>query len=509
MLNKYLLGLGGALLATTSLTAGAQAGSVLNSAALAGQGGVKPTTALTSVKIGAQLFNGTSGYTSSTTLGSQNVFISLSNSYTQGLGPKIVITPTGANFSSNSLGGSSAASITLINQTGQTGTTITSTTSGTAANCSIGVLTNQIQITNCLTGSSSASFSGIGLSGLIYTAATGLGTAGNAITLGGAIVEQANPSNTYESITAATAVLSQNLVAYTTSNGTATVALGTGTTAYTSLSQTVSGNTSSGLTVVLAQISFTSTLSVDNTFTLLTTTSNLVGNMGVSVTSAALTDPAISNIRFLASDGTTAPTASGSTGTATFAASTLSAAKIYNAASTATNIVQIEYNGTTAITGGVAGTISYTFAPTALNGQALNSGNAVTATTSAVTRAGFSTQINSVQASTNTVVTSYIRITNGGSVAGVPVITVYNASTGAVQGTFTAASVPGLATLQLSAKDIETGASVTPTAGGSYNLVISGTLPNGYVQHVTGNPGNLFVDFSARRNSNTGTANSL
>ena len=71
-------------------------------------------------------------------------------------------------------------------------------------------------------------------------------------------------------------------------------------------------------------------------------------------------------------------------------------------------------------------------------------------------------------------------------------------------GTFTTASVPGLATLQLTAKDIETGAGITTPSASGYDLVITGTVPSGYVQHITGNPGNLFVDFSGRRQSNLG-----
>ena len=124
-------------------------------------------------------------------------------------------------------------------------------------------------------------------------------------------------------------------------------------------------------------------------------------------------------------------------------------------------------------------------------------------TASAIARASFTVQVNSVQPSTNTVVTSYIRITNGSTIAGIPTITVYNASTGAALGTYTTASVPGLATLQLTAKDIETGAGITANASG-YDLIVGGNLPSGYVQHVTGNPGNMFVDFSGRRTSNLG-----
>ncbi len=499
MRNTYLLGLGGALLATTALTASAQAGSVTAYTAAISTGGLKPTTAVTSAKIGAQLF-GTSGYTSTTTIGPQLVFLNLSNSYTQGLGPKVIITPTGASFDATSLGSSTASFITLTSTAGQTSTTINTTVQGAGAGCAIGVLTTQIQITNCLTGSSSASFSGIGLSGLIYTAATGLTTAGATVTLGGAVVEQANSSNTYESITTATVITSQNLVLISNSSSTATVQLGSGATAYTSVTQTVGGNASGGLTVVLTQLAFTATGAVYSDLSSTGATSNMVGNLGLVVTSTALSDPAVANVRFINSVGT-AFTNTTLGGTATFSATSLTGATLFTQAGSGTNIVQVEFNGTTGVSAASAGTSAETFSANAtINGSALP---AITATASALARAGFTVQVNSVQSSLNTVVTSYVRITNGGSVAGAPVIAVYNASTGAGMGTYTAASVPGLATLQLTAKEIETGAGITAsTSVGSYDLVLTGSLPSGYVQHVTGNPGNLFVDFSGRRSGN-------
>jgi len=500
MRNTYLLGLGGALLASTSLTAEVQAGTFNAYTAQLVAAGAKPTSGFTAAKIGAQLFGGT-GLAAASTIGGQMVFINFSNQYNQGLAPKILVFPTGASFHASALAASTnAGNLTLV--TTDASTTITATTNGIGSGCSIGVLTSQIQITNCTTGTSSAAFTGMALSGLIYTAATGLATVGASISLSGAVVETSNSNNTYETITSATVVTSVNNVVIVNGTGTATVALGTGATAYTSVTQTVGGNTSSGLTVILTQISFTGTGSLGSDLATSTAITNLVGNMGVVVTSSALSDPAVSNVRFIKPDGTTTYTNTTLAGTATFSSTNLTGATLLTGAGVGTSIVQVEFNGTTAITAAAAGTTVETFLANAnTSGAALPT---VTGAASAISRQGFTVQVNSVQASTNTVVTSYVRITNGGSVAGIPVITVYNASTGTVMGTFTTASVPGLATLQLSAKDIETGAGVTATAGGAYDLVITGTLPSGYVQHITGNPGNLFVDFSARRNSALG-----
>jgi len=496
MRNQYLLGLGSVLLATTALTATAQAGTIHNYSAQLTAGGLKPTSAFTSVKMGAQLFGGT-GYTSSTTIGPQYVFANLSNNYTSGLGPKVMFYPSGATFASTALGTNSASNLTLISTLTQTSGTINTTSAGVGASCVIGILTTQIQITNCLTGKSSASFSGIALSGLIYQSASSLATVGTTIALSGAVVEQANGSNTYETIASTTVITSQNMVTITTSSSSATVQLGAGTTGYTSVTQTVSGNASAGLTVVLTQIQFTSTGSLYSNLTGTGAVSNMVGNLGITVTSTALADPAVSNVRFVLGSGATV-TNTTLTSTASWTSTQLAGSLIYNDTDKATNLIQVEYNGTTALTNAAAGTTAGTFAiGGTINGTALGG---IAPATSAVSRAGFSVQVNSVQSSLNTVVTSYIRVTNGGTAAGAPIITVYNASSGAVMGTYTAASVNGLATLQLTAKDIETGAGITAASTvPSYDLVITGSLASGYVQHVTGNPGNLFVDFSGRR----------
>jgi len=499
MRKTHLLGLGGALLASTALSDAAQAGTFQQySQQLVATATLKPTAGFTAAKIAAQLFGGT-GYSASQTIGPQYVFVNLSNSYASGLGPKINVAITGASFDTTALNTGTSAALTLVNT--QSGATINSTTSGAGAGCVIGILTTQIQLTNCLTGVSSATFSGIALSGLIYTGATALVTAGTSISLSGTVVEQASQSNTYETLTAATVVTSQNIVAVTATSGTATVLVGVGATAYTSVSQTVSGATSAGLTVILTQIAFTGTGAVYSDLTSTGATTNMIGNMGLSVTAAALSDPAVSNVRFVTGNGTTVFTATVASGAVTFAASDLTGARLFPAAGSGTNYLQIEYNGTTAIAAAAAGTTTATF-----TANVTTSGTAwptTSGTASAIARASFTVQVNSVQPSTNTVVTSYIRITNGSTIAGIPTITVYNASTGAALGTYTTASVPGLATLQLTAKDIETGAGITANASG-YDLIVGGNLPSGYVQHVTGNPGNMFVDFSGRRTSNLG-----
>ena len=98
MRKTHLLGLGGALLASTALSDAAQAGTFQQySQQLVATATLKPTAGFTAAKIAAQLFGGT-GYSASQTIGPQYVFVNLSNSYASGLGPKINVAITGASF---------------------------------------------------------------------------------------------------------------------------------------------------------------------------------------------------------------------------------------------------------------------------------------------------------------------------------------------------------------------------------------------------------------------------
>jgi hypothetical protein len=461
--------------------------------------------------VGAQIF-GTGGLTATSTLGPMTIGLKFSNSYGGSLKPNVTLTVTGAAFSSTSLNGNSNANVKLLDDYGTGGGTLVSTLAGSGtALCTVGVLTGQIQINGCVAGPSAsatvgagnASFviGGMSISGVIFTAATGLATAGASITIGGSVFDSTNTNNVFETITPTAVVTSINQAVVAVLSGTATVNQGTGTIPYVTVSQTltgVGGSTTAGLTVELAAITITGTNAVGLDLTSYVPFASLVGGLGLVVTSPALSDPAISNVRFIGVGLNSVATATTLAGTATFTATQLTSANIYGGGggTSGTSYVQIEYNGTTSITGGALNATGVVATFAANGGAAIA---AVTGASSAVSRSGFSTQINSVLASSNTAATSYVRIVNGGSLAGAATITVNDGSTGAKLGSaFTTASIPGLSTLQLSASQIETGAGFTPTAGETYTLSITGPL-SGYVQHVTLNPGGVYTDFSGRR----------
>jgi hypothetical protein len=510
MRNNHLLGLGSALLATTSLATAASAANIVPYATLSNAGAIPQPVASTlnfsSQKIAAQLF-ASGGLTATSTVGPQNISVTFTNNYNTSLAPRILLTITGANFNSTSLAtGSAAAAVTAYQQTNGS---VVATMTGGQAGCTVGILSSQIQITGCVSSSfsvttgantnTSFALSGIVLSGLVYTAATNLATVGNTITLGGGVNESANPSNQFEAITSTAVVASVNSAAVSTATATVTVNQGAGATPFVTVSQTLGANVGGGLTIALAEVNITGVGAVDNTFTAVG--QSAAGGLSLTLNSAALADPAIANVRFIHEGGNSIATATTLTSTATFSNTSLTSAAIYLNTAVGTNYVQVEYNGTTSLTGGAAGTLSGTFS--AVGGNYAGALPAISGSTSVVNRGGFNTQINSVQASTNTSVTSYIRVSNASAAAGAATLTVYNAATGTAIGTYTTASIPGFGTLQVSAKDIETGANITPSAGQSYNIVITGPL-NGYAQHITGNPGGLFVDFSGRRQSVTG-----
>jgi len=515
MRNNYLLGLGGALLATTSLSGAASAATIYVQSNANGvtnvQGGEFTTTSVAR-SIGAQLF-GSGGLTATSTIGVMSIAVKFTNTYGGSLKPNLFMSISGATFSTTSLGGQSNTYVKLLDDQGTGGGTIATTFAGNSAACTVGVLSTQIQIQGCAAGNNlaaatvggaNASFAiaGMALSGIIFTAATGLGTVGSSITLSGSVVDGTNAQNVFESITPAAVVTSVNNVTVAVFTGTASVNQGTGTVPFVTVSQTLGGpgaGTSTGLTVELAAITITGTGAVGQDLTTGLTAANAVGGLGLVVTSPVLSDPAISNVRFVSVANATVATATTLAGTATFAATTLTQATIYGgSAGNSTSYVQVEYNGTASITGGAASTAGTvgTFAVATANGTAVP---AFTGGTSAVSRAGFSTQINSVLASNNVAATSYIRIVNGGSAAGAATITVYDGSLGTKLGSaYTTASIPANGTLQVSAANIETGAGFTPTIGQTYTLSIAGPL-SGYVQHITLNPGGVFTDFSGRR----------
>jgi len=513
MRNHYLLGLGGMLLATTALSSAATAATVVNYVT-SGSPGTKYTAKL----VGAELFGtGLQVPNAAASIGPHLAQIVFTGQYNRSFNPNLYIQISGASFSTSSLSGQNYAGIVLLDYT--TGGVVTASRTNASAvtdsNCGVGVVATQIQITNCYGvhlgttgGNSNASFllSGIALSGLVYTAATGLATAGTSISITGYLAENANLGDTLETLASTALVTSVNTATVAAYTSSANIPSGSGTTPFATTTQSTLGQADSaakGLTVTLAEIDFTGTGALQSDLTTLVTNAQALSAVSLTLASSVLADPAISNVRFWnKSSATSIGTATTGTSTSIFSSSVLGQASVYPAGATGTNWVQVEYNGTTSITGGAVGTSSVAF----VGDSGVTAANpSYTGTTSPVSRATFNADVNFVQPSANTVVTSYIRVTNTSAAAGVVTMVVHNANTGATIGTYATASLPSGATVQVSAASIEAGSGITSVATTPYNITVSGPI-TGYVQHVTGNGSSgVYTDFSARR-TNVGGA---
>ena len=232
----------------------------------------------------------------------------------------------------------------------------------------VGALSNQIFISNVqisqahntVTGGTAQSVAGVVLEGVTFTQAAGLATVGGTITLGATVASQSNQALIYETIAPAPVVTSIAPFATTISAGaTATVQVGVGAVQFSQFT----GGTQ---TVTLASISITETGALATDLSTTVSPDGSVANtfaassgINVTVTSAALSDPAVADIEFISNNGATAAfdgtVANFAGGTATF---TLTNAQVTY---TGTTLVQLAYSGTTGISPALAGTVSVAF----------------------------------------------------------------------------------------------------------------------------------------------------
>lgn len=517
MKKHQLLSLGGAMLATTALSTVAQAGTIVKpSATAAATNKDFVTSSYSAYKLATQVFVANTGASTQTLGGLTNYRLQFTNAYTTKFNVSLFV--TGAQFSSTSLASGSNTRIHLYSA-GSTTNSYGGTISSATAGCSVQILVDRILVNNCLSTSGVAQTSGadtnasfavqaMQLSGITYTAANGLATAGATVALGGTVADGNNPSSIFEQITQVNVVTSNNALTQTVQSvPQANVDQTTTPTAFTKFTaQNTDSTTGQKLqTATLASVTLTGVGAVYADLTAVIPAGSFANTLNLTLTSGAVSDPAVSNIRLVNTTAGTPQnvTAQGFGGTTvTF---TISGA---DSNFLGTNFIDANFNGTTAISAQVAGTVQGSSAQTSVTngGQTLNQAlpNIASGATAVLARAGLSTQINTVQSSTNPAVTSYIRITNNGTVAGAVTITVINDGTGATLGTYTTPSITANSTLQVSAKTIETAAGITPSASiGSYTLNITGPL-TAYVQHITQNAGGaagVFTDFSSRRNN--------
>jgi hypothetical protein len=490
-MNKYqLYTLGGTLLAATSLSGVASAGTVGN---FTNAGNVFSTTA---IKIANTVTSPTATTANSSTIGSAaNLGFRFTNTYSNTFNLYLTAPVTGGTFV-----GTPTARYLIGDSTGTIVTTASASDLNVGVAPTVSALANQLFISNVaisfsssIAGLSTASATlvGVVLEGVQFSNVAGLATAGGSISLGLTVASQANQSQIFETIAATPVVTAAAPFTTTVSAGTATsVAVGTAPTQFTQL-------TGSSLTLTLASIAVTGTGTVGTDLATAVTADGIGGTqaaaslMQVSVSSAALSDPAAVSVQAFTNAFSTVigTLANFSGGTATF---TLAPATVTFSTSTS---VSVQYSGTTAISAAAAGSVSVTFSGSAFSLVAPSSASGATAV---VSRGGLNSEINFANNGASPF-QSYIRIHNTGNIAATATVLLKNDATGTQLGstTYTTASVPAGGTIQVPISTVETALGVTPS--GSYTAVVSGSFP-GYIQHISFNPTTgAFADLSGYR----------
>ena len=494
MKKSQLYTLGGALLASTALAGVANAATV-------GRVAVTPTNVTsTAVNIANTLFSGTASTANALNFNGaptgNSLAISFVNTLPAGSSFNATINVSGATFNNPAVQISA-----LARSNGNS--TFAATVEGACG--SVTPLTDKILLSNCIISGASTLTNAFGalntqgftgglkLSGVIFSNASGLATAGTSISLSGTINDNGNPSIVLENITSGAVVTSAAPVSTTvTAGSTGVTNPATTPTAFTNFS---SGG-GAGLTLTLATVNITGTASVGTNLAQAVTPDGngqqaAASSVTITVTSASLTDDATTQVRLdspVLADLVVTP-AGLTSGSATFS---LTAANQFNGTSTinawfdGTHAINAADAGTVAVAYGVAGTGHVVAAPS-------GSGS-----TSSIVSGGFSAEFNTALASGGDF-QSFIRIHNNGTSAGAVTITVKNEADGTTLGTMTTSSLAVGQTIQLSAADIESGAGITSPSG-TYTIELAGPII-GYAQHVLFNATTgQFSDLSSFRN---------
>jgi hypothetical protein len=476
-MKRQTLQIGSALLATTALStiaSVASAGTIVTN----GTNANAVATTFTAASLGAQVFGSTGSSTVS--IGPQAILINFTNALTTTF--DVEIESSNSDFT-GSIGVSGfdisgGSQLSAISFTG----------------CTVQVLTERILVEDCLATSLTGNpFDAMQISGIQYTNANGLATAGTSIALSGIVRGQSN--NTFETISSRNVVTSANVLSDTFTAGSTLNINNLASPAFSDLS----GGVTTGK---LGNIIITGAGTVGtNLTTSLETDSIITAGLEITVTHGVLTDAATDAIRI--------------TGTAvgtSFSPSVIASAFNGNVASfnfapgqiLGSFDVNVVFDGTTQIQAWSAGTVAtvYTSGTLTLSAPASDSGSLA-----ALGRSGFSTQINTAQSSAGTGATlfqSFVRITNNGSVAGPVTILVRDDADGSSYGTYTTATISANSTLQVGMPAIESALGIT--ASGQYLLTVSGPI-QAYAQHIIFNSvDNFFVDLSGFRNG-SGTNN--
>ena len=504
-MNKtQLFTAGSVLLATTALTGAANAGIIASSATVANSAPLSGATVVTAVNVAQTLFSATAATANAVSLGPTSIFVAFSNNFTAATKFSMEISPVNAGFVlavDASVLLSNTGSFLSNNNSVSAATACTSVTPLTTKiildGC--GGLANKIVQTNGANTNTSASYGGVLFSGVSFNNASGLASVGSAISVSGLVYNANNTSQSFETITAANVVVSATPIAAT---------VGSGGTFTANASSTPVAFSYSGAAVVTMNLAYvditgTGTLAADLASVAqadtATTALQLISSIQVTVAAAPLSQPAAVSVQANNISGAlpagyfNGTVANFSAGVATFSVNATQGFTSF--------VISVAFSGTTALTAASAGTVTVSFGIGNSMGQAVPT---VTGKTGTISLGGFNAELNTFLGSSNASFSSFARIHNNGILAGVAVVTVRNDATGVTMGSYTTSSIATSQTLQISAKDIETGAGITAAAGLNYTLSIAGAF-SGYAQHIIFNPATgQLADLSAFRNRGNG-----
>ena len=473
--NYYLLG--GALLASTALTTGAQA-AVIKSATGYGLTAV-PATAYTAPVLASQVFSATAATANAVTLTSAatssaigSVLIDFGAALTASFNVQINV--TNATFTGS-------PSVVFYHQS--TSGTFTSMVAGTT--CGVQLLSDKLLLTACSAATAAASSAdAMVLYGLSYKDAGALATAGTSIKLDGWVTQNGGTGVTFETITSANVITSKNAAEASVQ---AATALNIDNTATPVFSKFTGGARSAALGSIHFSVTGSVGTDLASTFN---TVGSITGTSEVKVTSSLLSDPALSSIWISTNQFATA--AQFVSGTVSFQVA---------AASLAASTINVSFDGTTGIlatTGAHTAIVTPTTTTGIIAAIAPFSGNLAS-----LSRGGLSVELNTVMPTAGEGSTKYrsvIRIANVSLTDSVATITVKNDSTGVAIGTYTTAAIKAGGTLQITSADLEANVSSAAAAGVNYKVVVSGSF-NGYVQNMIWNSvTGIFSDISGFRN---------
>jgi len=506
MKRENLFLVAGALLASTSLTTSAFAGThALRSSGVALTG---PQTVLSQsgvLAISAQAFSPTAATANTVVSGSVDLFLRFNQQLTTTFSANISI--TGAQFSGS---GGTAQGIYYESASGTLASVV-----ALSNICNSAVAGSDVILLSTCDGRHSASVSGALLTatglvvqGVRFTSMSPLATAGSSVAISSVITVN---SVSFETTASANEITSRDSI---TTSGTAGSALTADVApanrgAFTAV-------TTSVLSAVIAtvQVSLNSALGTD--LSTVISGASAVGGSEVRVTSAIATDDAVNQFRLTSAASTVALTTSVFSGG--FVTFSIAAASL---GSTDSFAVRVDFNGTKeidAVTSAGTAVASYTAVTSgAGNLNNITAPPAGTVAVSTIQRNGLNIDLNGVYGGGFPIqYTSIIRVANSGTIAAAPVFTIVDEATGSQIGTtvtgimspttglFVAnGTIPGGASTQFTAANLEAAAGLTASTR-TYRITVTGGL-TGYVQQLLWNQtGGFFTDLSGRRTSRTG-----